>query len=124
MMQLFSNAMDATNTSRDLITAVSLARWEMERAKNVGVSTTRLKTLGDTVWPPTEEPPLTLNGRDWRVYRLLTPESNPLEVTVEARRLSAVPNTAQAGEQEAKAIVRLVTLITDTFWGQQPRLVQ
>ena len=113
MMQLFSNAMDATNTSRDLITAVSLARWEMERAKNVGVSTTRLKTLGDTVWPPTEEPPLTLNGRDWRVYRLLTPESEPLEVTVEARR-----------EKDTKAVVRLVTLITDTFWGQQRRVVQ
>ena len=112
MMQLFSSAMEATNTSRDLITAVSLARWEMERAKNVGVSTSRLKALGDTVWPPTEEPPLALNGRTWRVYRLLTAESDPLQVTVEARR-----------EQEAKAVARLTTLVTDTFWGQQRRLV-
>lgn len=109
MMQSFSSAMEATNASRDLITAVSLARWEMERVRNLGVSTERLKRSGNTMWPPAEEPPLELNGRAWRISRVVTVESEPLEVAVEVRR-----------DGEAQALTKLVVLLTDTFWGQAP----
>ena len=108
MMQLFSEAMDATNTSRDLITAASLARWEMERVKNLGVSTQRVKGFGNTTWPPEGEPPFELNGRAWRIDRVLKMDSEPLEVAVEVRREGA-------GE---KPVARLVTLLSDTVWGQ------
>ena len=107
MMQLFSTAIEATNTSRDLVTAVSLARWEMERLKNLGVRTQRLREGGDTMWPPPEEPPLELNGRLWRIDRLVAGEADLLEVTVEVRH-----------DGEVKPLVRLVTLLTDTAWGQ------
>jgi len=107
-MQLFSHAMEATRASRDLMTAVSLARWEMERVKNIGVSTQRLKEVGNIVWPPETEDPIKLNGRAWRTYRTLKEGTEPLEVTVEVK-----------AEKEIKAMVRLVTLITDTSWGQQ-----
>lgn len=107
-MQLFSHAMEATRTSRDLMTAVSLARWEMERVKNVGVSTQRLKETGNITWPPETEAPVQLNGRAWRIYRVLKEGTEPLEVAVEVR-----------AEKESKAMVRLVTLITDMSWGQQ-----
>lgn len=106
-MQLFSHAMEASATSRELITAVSLARWEMERVKNVGgVSVARVKALGSASWPPDTEPALTMNGQTWRIARTLTPGSEPLEVTVEVRR---------AGE--TTAVARLVTLLSDKTWA-------
>ena len=108
MMQLFSHAMEATNTSRDLITAISLARWEMERVKNLGNTTARLKAQGNLVWPPLEEPPLVLNSRSWRIHRVLETEVEPLQVTVEVRR-----------EGEEEPLARLVTLLTDYIWSQQ-----
>lgn len=109
MMQLFSQAMEATTLSRDLITAASLARWEMERTRNLGISTERLKTVGDLTWPPPEDPPFALNGGAWRITRTLKPDSDPLEVTVEVRR----------DGETGPAMAQLVTLITDPVWGKQ-----
>ena len=109
MMQLFSQAMEATTGSRDLITAVSLARWEMERVRNLGSRMARVKAVGDATWPPLEEPPFSLNGETWRIDRHLKPDSEPLEITVEVRRDGV-------GQ---RPIVRLVTLMTDTAWGRE-----
>ncbi len=107
MMQLFMYAMDATSSSRDLLTATSLGRSEMERVKNLSSSLDRLREQGSTTWPPPEEPPLKLNGRTWRVDRILKAGSDPLEVTIEVRR-----------EGETKILVRLVTLLTESSWTQ------
>ena len=108
MMQLFSQALEGTNTSRDLITAVSLASWEMERTNNLGTRTERLKRLGNTAWPPEGEPAFELNGRAWWVYRILDPDSDPLRVTIEVRR-----------EGETRVLAQLVTLFSDTVWERQ-----
>ena len=108
MMQFFSQALEGTSASRDLITAVSLASWEMERTKNIGTKTERLKKIGDAVWPLQEEPPLELNGRGWRIHRILGAGSDPLQVTIEVR-LDGQPN----------AVARLVTLISDTIWEKK-----
>ena len=105
MMQLFSHSLEGTRTSRDLLTAVHLAQWEMERVKNLGLRTELLKKAGDTVWPPLEEPPLELNGQTWRVFRILKPDSDPLEAAVEVRQ-----------DGGTKTTVRFVTLLTDTVW--------
>ncbi len=107
MMQLFSYAMDATTSSRDLLTALSLGRREMERVKNEGANLDKLRTAGNQTYPPAEEPPLKLNGRTWRVDRILKPNLEPLEVTVEVRR-----------DGESKPLVQLVTLLTETSWAQ------
>lgn len=110
MMQLFSHAMSGTTASRELITAGSLVRWEMERVKNLATSTARVKAEGNVVWPPLNEPPFELNNRPWRIYRFIEQESDPLKVTVEVRI-----------EGEEKVIARLVTLIADTHWSHKPR---
>lgn len=110
MMQLFSHAVGATNTSREIITASSLVRWEMERVKNLATSTQRVRMLGNTLWPPEGEPPFELNGRAWRIYRFLEPDSDPLRVTVEVRL-----------EGEPKALARLETLLSDTTWANKPQ---
>ena len=107
MMQLFSYAMEATTSSRDLLTATSLGRWEMERVKNAGSNLDDLRANGNQTYPPAEEPPLKLNGRTWRVDRILKPNLEPLEVTVEVRR-----------DGETKPLVQLVTLLTETSWAQ------
>ncbi len=107
MMQLFSYAMDATTSSRDLLTSLSLGRREMERVKNEGANLDKLRAEGNQTYPPAEEPPLKLNGRTWRVDRIIKPDSEPLEVTVEVRR-----------DGENKSLVRLVTLLTETSWAQ------
>ncbi len=112
-MQLFSHAMEATRTSRDLMTAVSLVRWEMERVKNIGVSVERLKAAGNVVWPQETEEPVSLNGREWRIYRILKEGSAPLEVTVEVR-----------AEKETKPMARLVTQLADTSWSQEQQVSQ
>lgn len=109
MMRLFTSGMEAANASRDLITAVSLAKWEMERTKNLGASVERLTEEGAVVvFPAPEELPLALNGRSWRIHRLLKTASDPLEVAVEVTR-----------EGETEPRVRLVTLLADTTWNKQ-----
>ena len=112
-MQLFSHAMEGTRTSRDLITAVSLARWEMERSKNLGTPKRRLQEIGNITWPPLSDPPFQLNGRNWRIDRILKPESDPLEVAVEVHY-----------DQETKVLVRLVTLLEDNTWSSGPQVAQ
>ena len=37
MMQLFSHSLYSTGVSQGLITAVNLAKWEMERTKNLNI---------------------------------------------------------------------------------------
>jgi hypothetical protein len=107
MMQLFSYAMDATTSSRDLLTAIGLGRREMESVKNLSSNIDRIREQGNTSWPPAEEPPFKLHGRTWRVDRILAPDSDPLEVAVEVRR-----------EGEATPLVRLVSMLTETSWAQ------
>lgn len=109
-MQLFSYAMEGTHISKDLFTAMSLARWQMERIKNFsGGSVQRLKTLGNGTWPPDGEPAFSLNGKAWRVDRsLVDADAGLVEVRVAVRR-----------DGESKEQVHLVTQIADTSWGPQ-----
>ena len=95
MMQLFSQAMEATTMSRDLITAVNLARWEMERVKNLSASL--------------DQPAFQLNGCGWRIERRLKAGAEPLEVTVEVRR---------DGEGQ-KSLASLTTLLSKTVWERK-----
>ena len=108
IMQLFSQAIDASGNSRALLTAVNLARWEAERTRNLGFDIRRLKAEGDTVWPPENEPPFPLNGYLWRIHRILKLNSDPLEVTIEVHQGTDV-----------KPLTHLVMLICDPVWVRE-----
>lgn len=106
VMQLFSNALYFSSYSQDIITATNLAKWEMERVKNVNLTKVQLKELDDLIYPPTEEPPLKMNGLEWRIKREIIQSSDPVEVKVSVFRDKA-PD---------KPIISLVTLVEDMTW--------
>lgn len=108
VMQLFSQAMDATGHSRALLTAVNLARWEAERTRNLAFDVRRLKAAGDQTWPPEDQPPYSYNGYSWRIHRTLKADSDPLEVTIDVNQ-----------GKDAKPLTSLVMLLCDQVWTKE-----
>ena len=108
IMQLFSHSLQATGISRDLITATNLAKWQMERIKNLNVTEEQLRGMGDEIYPTPEAEPLEMNSSKWRIKREIIAESDPLEVRV----------SVYHDQQMDKPIVRLVTLIEDMTWSE------
>lgn len=108
IMQLFSNSLYSVSASQDLITAINLAKWEMERTKNLNVTNAQLKKIGDGIYPAQEEEPLEMNNAKWRIARDIMENSNPLEVRV---------HVYHDGEPD-KPIITLVTLIEDMIWEE------
>lgn len=106
VMQLFSQSLYASGSTQDLITATSLARWEMERIRNLNVTKERLKEMGNSIYPPMDEPPFEMNGMKWRITREMVEETDPLEVRV---------HVARDAEPE-RPVVTLVTLVENTYW--------
>ncbi len=106
MMQLFSHSLYSVAISGDMITAVNLSRYEMERIKNLNLSKFQLKKQGDVWTPKLEEPPLKINNANWRTLRHLKAGSDPLEVTVEV----------YTADNLHKPVASLVTLIEDAVW--------
>lgn len=112
MMQLFSQGLVSSAVTGQTITALNLAKWQMERVKNLNYTISQLKEIGDTYFPPLNEPPLELNGHKWRVLTDVDPDSNPLKVKVSVfldERLNDKPQ------------VELVTLLADTTWLKEKR---
>lgn len=107
MMQLFSNTLAGSSVTGDMITALNLTRWQMERVKNLDYTTEQFKEVGSTYYPPLEEPPIELNGRKWRLYTDIDAASEPLKVKV-----SIFPE----GRLNEKPVVELVTLLEDMTW--------
>ena len=62
IMQLFSHTVYSTSVSQDLITATNLAKWEMERVKNLNLTKAQLKEAGNRTYPLEGEPPLVMNN--------------------------------------------------------------
>jgi len=108
VMQLFSHALYSTSTSQDLITATNLAKWEMERVKNLALTKQQLKEAGDSIYPGPAQEPLEMNQMKWRIARKIIPEKDPLEVRVSAYR----------DGQPQEPLVTLVTLIEDMTWEE------
>ena len=108
MMQLFSHSLHSIVVSQDLITATNLARWEMERVKNLNMTKTQLREAGDLIYPSLKDEPLEMNNAKWRVRKEILKESDPLEVRISAFR---------DGEPD-RPIVTLVTLIEDMTWEE------
>jgi type II secretory pathway pseudopilin PulG len=115
MMQLFSHSIYSTTVSGDMITAVNLARGEMEKVRNLNLTKAQLRNIGDVWTPALEEPPLEVNNKTkWRVLRRIKPGSDPLEVWVEVYR----------ADDLKKPAVSLVTLIEDNVWLERGAVLQ
>jgi len=112
MMRLFSHGLYSATISGETITAVNLARWEMERIRNLNVTKEQLKQEGDIWHPPLEEQPLEINGAKWRILRRLRPESDPLEIDVEVYR----------ADDLNKPVASLTTLFEDNLWIKEEKV--
>lgn len=108
VMQLFSYSLHATGVSRDLITATNLAKWQIEKIKNLNVSKEQLRSMGDEIYPPAEEEPLEMNSVKWRIKKEIIAKTNPLEIRVHA----------YYDGYEKEPIVTLITLIEDMTWEE------
>lgn len=106
MMQLFSHGLYSATVSSDMITAVNLGRWEMERLRNLNFTKSQLKAQGDVWTPKLEEAPLEINKIKWRIFRHIKPDSDPLEISVEVF----------TADNLKKPLASLVTLIEDSIW--------
>lgn len=106
MMQLFSHGLSSATTSGDMITAVNLARMEMEKLKNLNFTKAQIKKQGNLWRPKLEEPPLEINKGKWRILRHIKSESGPLEVWIEA----------YTANELKKPIASLAILIEDNIW--------
>ncbi|MDD2703080.1 MAG: prepilin-type N-terminal cleavage/methylation domain-containing protein [Candidatus Omnitrophica bacterium] len=106
MTQLFSHGLYSAVVSGDMITAVNLCRWEMERIKNAGFTKSQIKNEGNIWIPRLDEPPLKMNNAEWRIFRSIKHDSGPAEVTVEV---------FLAGNLN-KPVASVATLIEDDVW--------
>ena len=127
VMQLFSHSLVASSTSQDLMTATSLARWEMERVKNLNVTKEQLSEIGDLWYPTMDKDPLEMNEMKWRIKRQIIEGTDPLEVRVHVYSAANVRETIKDEEgsaevyiesEENRPIVTLVTLFEDMFWEE------
>ena len=105
-MQLFSHSLYSVTLSRDLITATNLAKWHMEKLKNLTITKIQFLEMGDQVYPLKKSEPFELNGTSWRIYTDIIEDTNPLEINV---------RVARDGEEEAP-LITLVTVIEDSLW--------
>jgi len=108
VMQLFSHTLHSVGSSQGLIVATNLAKWQMERVKNLNFTTKKFRELGTTIYPPLEENPMEMDGIDWRIKTEFVNSSNPLEVRV----------MVYYALDMKKPIVTLVTLLEDMTWEQ------
>lgn len=107
VMQLFSHSLQSSGISGDLATAANLAKWQMERIKNLNLAKEELRKQDDGVYPPISEGPLELNNTRWRIKSFIVKNRDPVEIRVSVCR-----------EGEDKPVVTLVTLIEDMFWSE------
>jgi prepilin-type N-terminal cleavage/methylation domain-containing protein len=103
LLQMFAQSMDEVSQYSDLGTAIQLGRDGIEAVKNLRFTEEQIESQG-TVWAPVEnEPPLAVNGKQWRVKRTVVSNSDPLEVHIEVFR----------AENLSSSVIELATLIED-----------
>lgn len=103
LLRMFSSSITEVAYAGDKLTALNLAREEIEKVKNLNFTEEQLFVLGSIVTPPKNEPPVRRNRAEWRIERVLKDGSDPLEVRVIVWREGKVP----------QKILELATLIED-----------
>lgn len=105
LMQMFSASLEQVYTSSDLTTGRYLAQEGMERLKNLGLTQAQIEAAGDVLEPPSGEPALDVNGKNWRVARKVLRGTDPLEVRIQVFQ-----------DKEPKHIVEITSLLEDLDW--------
>ena len=123
VMQMFSFSVSSSTSTRDLITALNLGKWGMERMKNLSVTKKELTEMGDLIYPSQDKEPLEINNTKWRIVREIFEGTDPLEVRVHVYSVTKLEleryqtEGFQYGqEDEMKPLVTLVTLVEDFHW--------
>ena len=112
VMQLFSQSLQSTGDSQSLITATSLAKWEMERVKNLNATEQQLKAIGNVIYPELGEEPMESSGFKWRIKREVMEGTDPLEIRVSVYHDHLMDNP----------VITLVTLVEDMTWEEMIKI--
>ncbi|UCD55134.1 MAG: prepilin-type N-terminal cleavage/methylation domain-containing protein [Candidatus Omnitrophota bacterium] len=118
IMHLFSHSLYSQTSSRDLITATNLAKWQLEKLKSLNFTKKKLREVGDTIYPPLDEKPIEMNDMKWRIKRIVVKEKDPLEVQVSVFPLTPSPKPSPQRGEGNEPLVMLVTLFEDMCWTE------
>lgn len=103
LLHMFTQSMSEVAQYSDVGTALQLGRNTTELVRNLRLTEAQIESQ-DIIWTPDQkEPPLLLNGHNWRVKRRSVKGTDPLEVHVEVFH----------AEDMNKPVLELVTLIED-----------
>ena len=102
-MEMFSRSVAQLSYISEMNTALALGREGMERIKNLHLTEEQLLSHGDQYFPPAEDPPIRLNGIDWRILQHFEPGTDPLKIQVSVFREDA----------RSEPLVELATLLED-----------
>ena len=105
LMQMFTTGMEQIYSISEINTASLLGREAMEKIKNLNFTEAQFKTSGDVWEPPLDKPPLSVNGRKWRIARKIDKYSKPLEVRIQVY--------SEPMNKVSKPAVEFVTLFAD-----------
>lgn len=109
LIRMYSVSIEQVEYAKNLTTAQYLAKYQLEKAKNLGYSKRRIMEAGDAIEPPVGQPPLELNGRKWRIQKLVrNTAGGPVEV-----RIRIFPVYGEVEDLSKKPIVEYATLIED-----------
>ena len=114
VIQLFSQSLISVNQSQDVITAMNLGKWYMEKLKNFKITQEALRVEGDTVYPPEDQPPMIVNDVAWRIRREIEEGTDPLEV-----RVKVFHDSKDGSGVDPLPVFELVTLFEDAVWQRQ-----
>ncbi|MDP1854028.1 MAG: type II secretion system protein [Candidatus Omnitrophota bacterium] len=109
LIQMFSSSIGEVIYAGDKLTALNLAREEMEKFRNLNFTEVQLLSLGNMITPAKSEPPLKRNRANWRIERVLKENSDPLEVNIIVWRQAKTP----------QKILELATLVEDLEWTEE-----
>lgn len=98
MLNMFGHGLNLLNEARKHQTAIDLALEELDRIELEDLSSAELRALG-TIEQPTRQ----IDGADWKVHRIITTGSDPLEMRIRVFM----------GEELEKPEFELVTYIND-----------
>ena len=77
LMRVFATAVEQVAYADDLRTALDLAREEIEKVKNLALTESQIKQLGNAI-----SHPIRLNQRTWYAVRVVHPTASPVEIQV------------------------------------------
>ncbi|MFH0925164.1 MAG: prepilin-type N-terminal cleavage/methylation domain-containing protein [bacterium] len=111
LMRMFTTSTEQVISLDELVTARCLGQEAMERLKNLQIKPDKLEEMGDIYYPPLDTPPLSINGRDWRVVYKTLKGSSPIKVTVEVYK--EYPFQSKDNFIDNQSVLEFVTLIED-----------